>query len=93
MLALSLETAKTAAVVAIVVILGTGVLSAWLMKTIVSKVVTLVVLAGLAFAVYSQRTNLQDCADRAKAEAADFDVEDGFTCSFFGTDVDIDLGD
>jgi len=93
MLALTLETAKTIAVVALVVIVGTAVLSAWLMKTIVSKVVMILVMGGLAVAVYSQRTNVQDCADRAKAEAADLDVKDGFSCTFFGTEVDIDLGD
>lgn len=84
MFAVSLETAKTAAIVIIIAFVVMGVLSAWLIKTVVTKLILIVVLAGLAIGVYSQRASLQDCADRAKSN-----LGNEVTCTFFGTDVKV----
>lgn len=91
-LALTLDAAKNVAIaVAAIFVIG-AVLSAWLMKTIIQKVATALVLAVLAFAVWSQRTSLQDCADKV-SDAYDrngssvtfLDTE----CSFFGATITI----
>lgn len=67
------------------VVLAVGaVLAAWLASKIIQKVVFVVVLVALGFAVWTQRDALEDCADRV--DAAD---EGSATCTFFGRDVTI----
>ena len=85
MLALSLETAKTVALVAAAAFLVVAVASAWLVRSIAAKVVTMVVLAGLAVVIWSQRTNLVECAERAEDRITAGTTS--VTCTFFGTDV------
>ncbi len=90
--ALTLDDAKTIAIVAATV-LGVGaVVSFWIMKSIVQKLAVAALLAVLAFAVWTQRVSLQDCADkvqdsfeRAGTDVAVTDTE----CSFFGITVTI----
>lgn len=92
MVAISLDTAKNIAiVVAILFVLG-AIAAAWLMKTILQKVATAGVLALLAFAVWTQRTSLQDCADKVKQNYDREGVDVTFIdtdCSFFGTTITI----
>jgi hypothetical protein len=85
---MSLETAKTVAIVIVAVFALGAIAAAWLMKTIVQKVVVFVVLGVLATVVWSQRASLQDCADRVKENLAAGATADT-DCSFFGTDVTI----
>lgn len=72
-----------------------SVASAWIMKTIIQKVAVAAVLALLAFAVFTQRTALQDCADKVRDvyalrdEAVDPGVPLDTDCSFFGTTITI----
>ena len=68
-LALTLDQAKTIAVVVAAVLVALALLSAWIMKTIVQKVALVVILGLLAFAVWTQRTSLDECADKVRAEA------------------------
>ncbi len=92
MLALSLDAAKNAAIVIVVVFVVGSLVAAWIMKTIIQKLATAFVLLLLAFAVYSQRTSLQDCADKVKGnfarEGTSVTVTDT-DCSFFGTTVTV----
>ncbi len=92
MFALSLDAAKNAAIAVVVVFLVGSLAAAWIMKTIVQKAATAGVLLLLAFAVYSQRTSLQDCADKVKGnfarEGTSVTVTDT-DCSFFGTTVTV----
>ncbi len=92
MLAITLETAKNVAVVVAAVFLLGGVLAAWLLRTVLQKVAVAGVLVLLAFAVWSQRTSLQECADKVQEN---FEL-DGTTatlidtdCTFFGATVTI----
>lgn len=92
MLALTLDAAKNIAIaVALIFIVG-AVAAAWIMKTVMQKLVTTLVLVILAFAVYTQRTSLQDCADKVKGnfarEGTSVTVADT-DCSFFGVTVTI----
>lgn len=84
MLALTLGQAKTIAVVVVLVLIAGAVISAWLMKQLIQKLMLIVVLAALAVVVWSQRSSLDDCADRVR------DAGRTATCSFFGRDVTID---
>jgi len=91
-LGITLDTAKNIAIGVVVVFLVGSLLAAWLMKTIVQKIAVAAVLALLAFAVWTQRTSLQECADKVQEN---FEL-DGTTanfvdtdCTFFGFEVTI----
>lgn len=92
MLAITLDTAKNIAIAVTVIFVVGAVVAAWVMKTIVQKLATAFVLVLLAFAVYSQRTSLEDCADKVKGNfervGTDVTVTDT-DCSFFGMTVTI----
>ena len=94
-LAITLSEAKNMGIGLVALFLVGSVASAWIMKTIVQKVAVAAVLALLAFAVYTQRTSLQDCADKVidvyelRNEALDPDVPLDAECSFFGTTISI----
>lgn len=92
LLALTLDDAKNTAVVGVAVLVVGAVLAAWVMKTILQKLVAVVVLALFAFAVSTQRTSLQDCADKVKGNfervGTDVTVTDA-DCSFFGVTVTV----
>ena len=92
MLAITLAEAKNIAIGLIVVFAVGSIAAAWIMKTIMQKLAVAAVLAVLAFAVWSQRTSLQDCADKVK-DAYEFDGINpqiiDTDCSFFGTTITI----
>ncbi|MEM9039840.1 MAG: hypothetical protein AAGD33_08085 [Actinomycetota bacterium] len=92
LVALSLDAAKNIAIVVAVIFVLGAVASAWLMKTVAQKVATALVLAVLAFSVWTQRGALDDCADKV----TDSFGRDGLgvrlddtECSFFGFTVPI----
>ncbi len=88
MIALSLESAKTIAIVVVVAFVVLSVISALVIKAIVTKLVVVVLMACLALGVWTQRTNLQECADRAQAKADTTGVG-GLTCTFFGKNIEV----
>lgn len=85
MTALTLGQAKTIAILLVLVLLALAVVSAWAMKEIMQKVALAVILGLLALLVWTQRTSLDDCADRVRAAEFRGDT----TCSFFGRDVTV----
>jgi len=88
---INLDTARNVAVVVAVVALVLAVLSAWLMKVMISKIAGALVLGVIALLAWTQRTALDDCAavvrDRLSADTAD-----DTTCTFFGRDVTVAAG-
>lgn len=92
MTGITLDSARTYAVIAVVVLVLGAVLAAWLLKTLVQKIVVFALLGALAFAVWTQRESLQDCADKVQANLA---LTDGALpstdteCSFFGFTVTV----
>jgi hypothetical protein len=89
---ITLDSAKTYASIGVVLLLVAAFVAAWLMKTLVQKLLVFVLFAALAFAVWTQRTALQDCADlvRTNLELSTTvvtDTED--ECTFFGVAVSI----
>ena len=92
MLGLSLDDAKTIAIVGATALAVGAVVSFWIMKSIVQKLAVAALLGMLAFAVWTQRVSLQDCADAVQEnfELAASDVVIADTdCSFFGFTVTI----
>ena len=92
MLALTLETAKQLAIAVVVIFVVVAFLAAWMMKTIVQKLATVFVLGLLAFAVFTQRTSLQDCADKVQGNFERIGIDVTVTdtdCSFFGATITV----
>lgn len=82
--ALSLESAKDLAIGAVVVFLVLAAMSAWVIKHTITKLLAVVLTAGLALGAWTQRTNLETCAQRAVVAATN-----SVTCTFFGTSIDV----
>lgn len=90
MFALSIDSAKNIAIVAAVVFIVLSLLSAWVVKNVVMKMLFILVLAGLALGAWTQRTNLSDCVEQSKNALEDGTAGvDKVTCTFFGTDVEV----
>lgn len=92
MLGLTLDEAKTIAIVGATALAVGAVVSFWIMKSIVQKLAVAALLGVLAFAVWTQRVSLQDCADKVQDnfELAGSDIVVTDTeCSFFGVTVTI----
>lgn len=92
MFAITFDDAKTIAAVAATTLVVGAILAFWLLKTIIQKVAVAVLLGLLAFAVWSQRTALVDCADKVEAsyERVGTSVTiDDTACSFFGMSITI----
>ena len=94
--AISLSEAKNIAIGLVVVFVLGSVAAAWLMKTIIQKFFTAAVLVVFAFGVWTQRTSLEDCADKVRdVYALDRLADDpggvalDTDCSFFGTTITI----
>ena len=86
MLALTLGQAKTFAILVVVGLIVLAVASAWFMKQIGQKIAFAVILVLLAVLVWTQRSSLQECSDKVRAnDASAADT----TCSFFGRDIDV----
>lgn len=89
MLAVTLDQAKSIAAIAVVGLLVLALGSAWIMKTVAQKVALVTILALLAVVVWSQRSSLQECADKVRAEARTQVTSVDTTCTFFGQDITI----
>jgi len=77
MLASGVDTAKNVAIVVVVVLLVAAVVTAKIVSNVTKKVLTLIILVGIAALVFSQRQSLKTCADKASTTQAT-------TCTFFG---------
>jgi hypothetical protein len=88
MTAMTLDSAKNLGIAIAVGALVVMVVMAWLIKNVVTKVLSVVILGGLAFGVWTQRSSLESCADKVKDRALVGGVEE-ITCSFLGTDVNV----
>jgi predicted membrane-bound spermidine synthase len=84
--AITLDGARDGAIVAAVAGVVAAVMAVWLLKQVVSKLVTVAVVGVLVALVWSQRTSLDVCADRVAATLTDGVTDDG-SCTFFGQDV------
>lgn len=85
-----LETVKTVAMWALIVIAVLGILAAIIIRKIIGKIISLVLAAVLIFVGWQQRDKVTDYADnfRADACAKGVDPKTG-QVSFLGIDVDL----
>lgn len=64
-------------------------------RSIVGKIVSAVILVGIAVAGYTQRQSLSDCADKVRtgvgSSAASGQTSVKATCTFFGREFTIDV--
>ena len=86
MLALSLDAAKHIAVSVVVVLVALALVSAAAIKSVVAKLITVLLLGGLALGVWTQRSNLVDCAQQVKDRGV---ADTAVRCTLFGTTVDV----
>lgn len=84
-LALTLGQAKFLALAIVLILIGGAIFSAWIMKEIAQKVVLVVIIGLVALLVWTQRSSLDECADKVREGGIRGDT----TCSFFGRDVRI----
>jgi len=90
-LGLSLDEAKNIALVGATAFAILGIAAIWVMKTVVQKVLVAVLLIMLAFAVWSQRESLQECAEQVQANAAS-DASDAVDAASNPTTTTSDAG-
>ncbi|MBI4884085.1 MAG: hypothetical protein HY826_08530 [Actinobacteria bacterium] len=89
MTALSLESAKTIGIVVVLAFVAFAVISAWVIKNITMKIISVLLMVGLGLGAWTQRGSLQDCADKAKAKVEAGIAEGSIKCEFFGTEVSV----
>jgi hypothetical protein len=63
-LGLTLDDAKTYGLIGVAVIVVAALVAVWAMNTMIQKAAMFLLLGVLAFAVWTQRTALEDCADK-----------------------------
>ncbi len=88
MTALTLESAKNIAIAVAVALVALMLVMAVVIKNVTGKLISVVIIGGLAFGVWTQRSSLQSCADKVRARIAVGDASD-VTCSFIGSDINI----
>ena len=88
MTALTLEAAKNTGIAVAVGLIALMLLTAFVIKNVTVKLVSILITGGFAFGVWTQRTSLQDCADKVRARAAIGATTD-ITCSFIGSEVTV----
>lgn len=89
MVALSYDTAKN---VAVAVAIGLAVLSlvaAAVIRTVATKVLTIVLMVGIGIVVWTQRQSLQDCAASARESRGQAGDTRPGSCSFLGFDITV----
>jgi hypothetical protein len=88
MTALTLESAKNIAIAVAVALVALMLVMAVVIKNVTGKLISIVIIGGLAFGVWTQRSSLQSCADKVRQRIAVGDASD-VTCSFIGSDINI----
>ena len=88
MVALTLDSAKNIALLIALAFMLLAVLSAVVVKKVTTKLLMVLVLAGLGLLVWSQRSSLQACAQKVKDRGVTVGQTE-VTCSFFGTDIKV----
>ena len=59
-----------------------------MIKNVTGKLISVIIIGGLALFVWTQRSSLQSCSHKLRARIAAGDRSD-VTCSFIGSDIKI----
>ncbi len=84
MIALTVDTAKNIAILVLAAVLVAGVLAVKITKTVTQKAVAVVIVLCIGLGVWTQRTNVTDCAEQVRSGQ-----ESSTTCTFFGQEVTV----
>ena len=90
MTALTVDSAKNIGIAVAVALVALMLVMAVVIKNVTTKLITILLVGGLAFGVWTQRSSLQDCADKVKARGL-LGVTTDVTCSFLGSDVKVSV--
>lgn len=85
---LDLDTVRNASLWGVVALVLIALLAVWIIKQVVTKVLTVVVLLALAGLLWSQRAELTDCYDQIGGTIAASGARET-TCTFFGRTVTV----
>jgi hypothetical protein len=88
MTALTLESAKNIGIAVAVALVALMLVMAFVIKNVTAKLVSVIIIGGVAFGVWTQRSSLQSCSHKVRARIAAGDRSD-VTCSFIGSDIKI----
>lgn len=88
MFSMTLDSAKDIGIAVAVFLVVLMVLMFLLMKKVTGKLISVIIVGGLALGVWTQRSSLENCASRVKARAALGDTTD-VTCTFMGSDIKV----
>lgn len=88
MLGFSLDTARDASLWTVAGAVILALAAVWLVKQVVTKILTVAVLLALAGLVWSQREELTDCADKVQDQIA-AGMNADTKCTFFSREVTI----
>ncbi len=92
MLAIDFDDAKTIALVGATALVIAGIASLWFLQTLARKLLFAGIAAALAFAVWSQREALIECADKVRTGVTLADGDPTLVdtdCTFFGATITI----
>jgi len=67
-----------------------GLILVMIVRSIVGKVISGVILLALSIAVFSQRASITDCANKVREPASSGQIST-IQCRFFGQDVKVDI--
>jgi hypothetical protein len=88
MTAMTVDSAKNIGIAVAVALVMLMLLSAFVIKKATVKLLTIVILGGLAFGMWTQRSSLEDCAAKVKARGVLGDTTP-VTCTFVGSDIKV----
>lgn len=89
LLALTVSTATTIAVVLVMALVLSAALVAKFVRSAAIKALTILLLGGAVLGIWTQRQELVACADKLTADAAG--DQQPTKCTFFGVEVDINV--
>ena len=88
MIAMTLDSAKNIGIAVAVGLVAVMVAMAWLIKSVTTKLICVVIVGGLAFGVWTQRSSLQSCAQKVENRGVVVNQAPA-TCSFLGSDIKV----
>lgn len=88
MLGLDVDTVRNGSLFTVAGAVLLALAAVWLVKQVVTKVLTVAILLAIAGLVYSQRAELNDCVEKAR-DTIETGLVTDTECTFFGQDVKI----
>jgi hypothetical protein len=90
MTSMTVDSAKDIGIAAAVFLVVIMVLMFLMIKKFTGKLISVIIVGGLALGVWTQRSSLENCASKVRARAALGDTSD-VSCSFLGSDIKVSV--